>query len=140
MLALMEVEGDAISAYGSADVDDADAGEHVVRVRGVVEKPKPEDAPSNLAVIGRYVFTPQIFEAIDQVKPGVGGEIQLTDAIDLLLDRQDVFGYRFSARPLRHRQQARLAAGDGRAGRRAATTSGRTSAASCVSSCRDSTR
>ena len=58
---------------------------------------EPEDAPSNLAVIGRYVFTPEIFDAIEQVKPGVGGEIQLTDAIALLLDRRRCIGYRFSA-------------------------------------------
>jgi UTP--glucose-1-phosphate uridylyltransferase len=98
VLALMEVEGDAISAYGSADVEPSEAGaaSDVLAVRGVVEKPKPDEAPSNLAVIGRYVFTPEIFEAIDQVKPGVGGEIQLTDAIDLLLQRQKVYGYRFS--------------------------------------------
>jgi UTP--glucose-1-phosphate uridylyltransferase len=94
VLALMEVEGDAISAYGSADVEPID--DVVVQVRGVVEKPAPETAPSNLAVIGRYVFTPEIFEAIEQTKPGVGGEIQLTDAIGLLLEQQDVFGYRFS--------------------------------------------
>jgi UTP--glucose-1-phosphate uridylyltransferase len=94
ILALMEVEGDAISAYGSADIDPGDGA--VVAVRGVVEKPKPEDAPSNLAVIGRYVFTPEIFESIEQVKPGVGGEIQLTDAIALLLERQPVYGYRFT--------------------------------------------
>jgi UTP--glucose-1-phosphate uridylyltransferase len=98
VLALMAVEGDAISAYGSADVESPEsiADGDVVAVRGVVEKPRPEEAPSNLAVIGRYVFTPQIFEAIEQVKPGVGGEIQLTDAIDLLRERQDVYGYRFS--------------------------------------------
>jgi UTP--glucose-1-phosphate uridylyltransferase len=97
VLALMEVEGDAIAAYGSADVESSDGSDGVLTVRGVVEKPKPEDAPSNLAVIGRYVFTPEIFEAIEQVKPGVGGEIQLTDAIDLLLQRQSVYGYRFSS-------------------------------------------
>ena len=96
VLALMEVEGDAISAYGSAAVDASSADEDVVRVLGVVEKPRPEDAPSNLAVIGRYVFTPEIFDAIEQVKPGVGGEIQLTDAVALLLDSQEVYGYRFS--------------------------------------------
>jgi UTP--glucose-1-phosphate uridylyltransferase len=96
VLALMEVEGDAISAYGSAAVDAASSTERVVRVLGVVEKPRPEDAPSNLAVIGRYVFTPEIFDAIEQVKPGVGGEIQLTDAVALLLETQEVYGFRFS--------------------------------------------
>ncbi|MGH9117173.1 MAG: UTP--glucose-1-phosphate uridylyltransferase GalU [Acidimicrobiales bacterium] len=97
VLALMEVEGDAISHYGSAAVDaSAGAGVGVVRVLGVVEKPRPEDAPSNLAVIGRYVFTPEIFDAIERVKPGVGSEIQLTDAVALLLETQEVYGFRFS--------------------------------------------
>ena len=70
--------------------------ENLVRLRGIVEKPTAEDAPSNLAVMGRYVFTPEIFDVLDQVKPGVGGEIQLTDAIALLLSDHDVFGWVFS--------------------------------------------
>ncbi|HEV7534877.1 MAG TPA: sugar phosphate nucleotidyltransferase, partial [Acidimicrobiia bacterium] len=64
-------------------------------IRSIVEKPKPEDAPSNLAVIGRYVFTPEIFDALDRITPGTGGELQLTDAISLLLESQTVFGYTF---------------------------------------------
>src|SRR5919199_1347188 len=70
-------------------VDDA----HLLR--SIIEKPKPEDAPSNLAVIGRYVFTPEIFDALDRITPGAGGELQLTDAIGLLLQTQTVFGYTF---------------------------------------------
>jgi UTP--glucose-1-phosphate uridylyltransferase len=63
-----------------------------------VEKPPREEAPSHLAIMGRYVFTPEIFEMIDQVKPGKGGEIQLTDAIMLLTGDQDVYGSVFSGR------------------------------------------
>ena len=62
----------------------------------IVEKPSASEAPSNLAVMGRYVFTPEIFDALEQVQPGVGGEIQLTDAIALLLDDQTVYGYVFA--------------------------------------------
>ena len=65
-------------------------------MRSIVEKPKPEEAPSNLAVIGRYVFTPEIFDALDRITPGVGGELQLTDAIGLLLDDATVFGQIFT--------------------------------------------
>ena len=62
----------------------------------IVEKPKLADAPSNLAVIGRYVFTPEIFQAIDDTPPGVGDEIQITDAIGLLNQSQKVTGFAFS--------------------------------------------
>jgi UTP--glucose-1-phosphate uridylyltransferase len=94
VLALLEVAPQDISAYGCAKCDDV--GEGLRRVRGVVEKPRPEDAPSNLAVIGRYVFTPGIFDALDRISPGVGGELQLTDAIGLLLDTEPVFGRVFT--------------------------------------------
>ncbi len=94
VLALKDVPPEEISAYGCATpehIEDA-----VVRVHGVVEKPNPRDAPSSLAVIGRYVFTPEIFDAIDETKPGVGGEIQLTDAIELLIQSQAVHGCVFT--------------------------------------------
>ena len=93
VLALLEVAPQDISAYGCAECDDV--GDGLRRVRGVVEKPRPEDAASNLAVIGRYVFTPGIFDALDRITPGVGGELQLTDAISLLLEDQTVYGYVF---------------------------------------------
>ncbi|HEY2999780.1 MAG TPA: UTP--glucose-1-phosphate uridylyltransferase GalU [Acidimicrobiales bacterium] len=83
-----------ISAYGCADPEPTDE-EGLVRLRGIVEKPRPEDAPSDLAVMGRYLFTAEIFDAIDRTKPGVGGEIQLTDAIAILLAEQPVYGYVF---------------------------------------------
>jgi UTP--glucose-1-phosphate uridylyltransferase len=94
VLALMEVEGDEIARYGSADSEPF--GDRLVKVNGVVEKPKPADAPSNLAVMGRYVFTPQIFEHIARLTPGAGGELQLTDAIGTLLREQQVLGFTFS--------------------------------------------
>jgi UTP--glucose-1-phosphate uridylyltransferase len=64
-------------------------------VRGLVEKPEPDKAPSNLAIIGRYVLTPKIFEMLEQTPGGAGGEIQLTDAIEALIGEQDVYAYTF---------------------------------------------
>jgi UTP--glucose-1-phosphate uridylyltransferase len=95
VIALMEVEPAQISSYGSAAVTPA-GDENLVRIEGLVEKPSPEDAPSNLAVMGRYVFTPEIFDALVEVKPGKNGELQLTDAIEILLGRQEVYGLTFS--------------------------------------------
>jgi UTP--glucose-1-phosphate uridylyltransferase len=94
VLALLEVPIEEISAYGSVTAEPVAEG--LMRVQAIVEKPKPEVAPSNLAVIGRYVFTSGIFDALAQTKPGIGGEIQLTDAIGLLLDREPVYGVVFS--------------------------------------------
>jgi UTP--glucose-1-phosphate uridylyltransferase len=94
VLALLEVPDELVSAYGSVDAEDV--GDDVFRVRSIVEKPDPADAPSNLAVIGRYVFPPEIFDAIDRTAPGVGGEIQITDAIGLLIGEQPVHGVRFT--------------------------------------------
>jgi UTP--glucose-1-phosphate uridylyltransferase len=82
-----------ISAYGSIAYEEA--GDRLLRVLSIVEKPKPEDAPSTWGVMGRYVFTPDIFDAIDRTKPGSGGEIQLTDAIGGLLADGEVYGYTF---------------------------------------------
>src|SRR4051812_4413189 len=92
VIALMEVDNPSL--YGCARAEPA--GENLVRISDIVEKPPASEAPSNLAVIGRYVFTPQIFDALAQVRPGVGGELQLTDAIALLLQEQDVYGYTFT--------------------------------------------
>ena len=94
VLALMEVPLAEISQYGSVAVEAVDDG--LVRVTKIVEKPKPEDALSNLAVVGRYLFTPGIFDALDRITPGVGGELQLTDAIEELLSDEPVFGVVFS--------------------------------------------
>lgn len=81
VVALMEVPPDQVHLYGCAAIDPADQGADVVRVTGLVEKPPVEEAPSNLAVIGRYVLHPRIFEALEHTPPGRGGEIQLTDAM-----------------------------------------------------------
>jgi len=96
VLALLEVAPAEISAYGCAECDLVVDDDSLRRVRGVEEKPRPEDAKSNLAVIGRYVFTPGIFDALDQITPGVGGELQLTDAIGLLLALEPVYGRVFT--------------------------------------------
>ena len=93
VVALKEVAQNEISSYGCARSEEVEEG--LVRIMDIVEKPSPEDAPSNLAVMGRYVFTPEIFDALDRVEPGTGGEIQLTDAIGLLLQEQTVYGYTF---------------------------------------------
>lgn len=94
VLALKKVSRAEISLYGSAAAEPA--GGDLVRVLDIVEKPAPEEAPSDLGVMGRYVLTPGIFDAIDRTPPGRGGEIQLTDAIKVLLATEDVYGYPFS--------------------------------------------
>ena len=94
ILALKRVSRAEISSYGSVAAEDVEEG--LVRVLDMVEKPTPEEAPSDLAVMGRYVLTAGIFDAIDATPPGRGGEIQLTDAIKRLLATEPVYGYTFS--------------------------------------------
>ena len=94
MVAAMEVSPSKISSYGVLDVAE-DMGS-IVKVKGMVEKPKMEDAPSNLAVIGRYILTPKVMTNLNKMKQGTGGEIQLTDAIaEEALTPGKVFGFRF---------------------------------------------
>jgi|SRR5579875_116773 len=93
VIALKEVPPPEISSYGCAAVRPLEA--NLVQVEDLVEKPGPGEAPSNLAVMGRYVFGPTIFEAIAGTKPGRGGEIQLTDAIKALAQREPVYGWTF---------------------------------------------
>ena len=95
VVAVKQVTRREISAYGSATPEAVDGEDNLVRIRDVVEKPEPDEAPSTLAVIGRYVFTPDIFDVLDRTEPGAGGEIQLTDAIKALADDQPVYGYVF---------------------------------------------
>jgi UTP--glucose-1-phosphate uridylyltransferase len=96
VVALKEEPRERMSSYGCAEAGSyQDDG--LVEVRSIVEKPRPEDAPSNLAVMGRYVFTPEIFDALDRIEPGAGGELQLTDAISLLLETQMVYGRVFES-------------------------------------------
>jgi len=85
VMATMRIEGEAISRFGVIDAIEVES--NVFKIRDVVEKPKFEDAPSDMAVIGRYIFTPELFDAIEQTKPGAGGEIQVADAIRILLEK-----------------------------------------------------
>ncbi|HEY7660116.1 MAG TPA: UTP--glucose-1-phosphate uridylyltransferase GalU [Actinomycetota bacterium] len=94
VLAAMEVNRDDVSLYGCIEPEFVE-NEHLARVSSIVEKPSPEDAPSNLAAIGRYVLTPEIFDGLRRTQPGVGGELQLTDAINQLAQEQAVYAYVF---------------------------------------------
>src|SRR5947207_10998327 len=93
VVAAMPVEGDAISRFGALDVDEISDG--IYRVKDMVEKPEASQAPSNLAIIGRYVLTPDIFEEIEKTKPGAIGEVQITDAMRALLQKRDFYAVRF---------------------------------------------
>lgn len=97
VVALMEVNPDHIHLYGVASVEETDDPD-VVRVTGLVEKPRKEDAPSNYAVIGRYVLTPRVFDILERTEPGKGGEIQLTDALQELAVTDGVLGVVFRGR------------------------------------------
>jgi UTP--glucose-1-phosphate uridylyltransferase len=94
VIAAMRVPREQISLYGNVDLSET-VSPGTYRVRDLIEKPKPEDAPSNLAVIGRYILTPDVFTALEVTQPGSGGEIQLTDGIRALLTRQPVFAHEF---------------------------------------------
>ncbi len=92
------VEGPAISAYGCLDcVPDAN-DPRLLEVRNMVEKPKPEEAPSQNAIIGRYILTPRIFSLLETLTPGAGGELQLTDAIKSLLQYEKVYGFSYEGK------------------------------------------
>jgi len=97
VVAVMQVPPEDTSRYGVVDPADRghDGDERLHKVRGLVEKPEPGSAPSDLAIIGRYVLTPKIFEKLEQTQRGAGGEIQLTDAIMALMAEQDVYAYEF---------------------------------------------
>jgi UTP--glucose-1-phosphate uridylyltransferase len=95
VIAVYQVSRDEIDAYGvidgAADAEDP----RVYRIRDLVEKPSAEEAPSDLAIIGRYILTPDIFEALERTPRDRGGEIQLTNGIRALKDRRPLYGYRF---------------------------------------------
>jgi UTP--glucose-1-phosphate uridylyltransferase len=98
VVALMEVSPEETRRYGviaGEPVDESLNHGRLRRLTRLVEKPDPSDAPSNLAIIGRYVLTPKIFDKLEQTPRGAGGEIQLTDAIEALMEEQAVFGYEF---------------------------------------------
>ena len=93
VIAVEEVPRSETNKYGI--VDATPTSDRTALIKHVVEKPKPEVAPSNLAIVGRYVLPGKIFELLESTKPGAGGEIQLTDGIAALLDQQKVYAYRF---------------------------------------------
>jgi UTP--glucose-1-phosphate uridylyltransferase len=100
IVALMEVDPDHIHMYGVAAVEEG-GDDGIVKVTGLVEKPTAEDAPSNLAIIGRYVLSPSVFDIIEKLEPGKGGEIQLTDALEQLAadpEGPGVYGVVFGGR------------------------------------------
>ncbi|HEV2711080.1 MAG TPA: UTP--glucose-1-phosphate uridylyltransferase GalU [Edaphobacter sp.] len=92
------VEGAAISAYGALDCTVDPKNPRLLAVKNMVEKPKPEEAPSQNAIIGRYILTPRIFEMIEGITPGAGGELQLTDAIKALLQYEKVYGFSYEGK------------------------------------------
>jgi UTP--glucose-1-phosphate uridylyltransferase len=101
VLALMEVPREQISAYGVVDaemISDNGRENRLYRIRNMVEKPKPDDAPSNLAIIGRYILTPEIFQCIERIEPGSGGEIQLTDGLKYMLRNRPIYGLKFEGK------------------------------------------
>ena len=101
VLAVMEVPKEAISSYGCIDAEPVShngSKDKVFRIRDLVEKPKASEAPSNLAIIGRYILTPDIFESISNVEPGSGGEIQLTDSLRQLLRSRPIYAFKFDGK------------------------------------------
>ncbi len=96
LLGVEEVPRDQTQSYGIVTVERMDGD--IARIHSIVEKPKPAEAPSTLAVIGRYVLTPRIFELLGELTPGAGGEIQLTDAISQLLSHERVLAVRLPGR------------------------------------------
>ena len=101
VLATQKVEGAAISAYGVLDaaaVNDGNFAGKLFDVRNLVEKPKLEEAPSDLAIIGRYVLTPAIFEMLERTPLGAGGELQLTDGLRALLKKENIYGFVFDGK------------------------------------------
>ena len=102
VVALMEVPREAISAYGAAAIETVEGEDGFVKITGLVEKPAADEAPSNYAVIGRYVLSPKVFEVLENTAPGRGNEIQLTDALQTLAQGDGegggVYGVVFSGR------------------------------------------
>jgi len=96
IIAIQEVPWETVSSYGIIDAEEVEKG--VFRIKGMVEKPKPSKAPSNLAVIGRYILTPEIMDILERTKPGHGKEIQLTDALQDLARLRPVYGYVFEGK------------------------------------------
>lgn len=100
VIATQVIEGPAISSYGVLDVKPADGRfqGRLFEINNMVEKPRQQEAPSKLAIIGRYILTPAVFEALTQIQAGSGGELQLTDGMRLLLKKEKIYSYVFEGR------------------------------------------
>jgi UTP--glucose-1-phosphate uridylyltransferase len=98
IIATQQVDGPGISAYGVIGAAPVPGNDRLFEIHTMVEKPRLEEAPSNLAIIGRYILTPKIFEVLDSTPLGSGGELQLTDGLRLLLKQEKIFGYRYEGR------------------------------------------
>jgi UTP--glucose-1-phosphate uridylyltransferase len=98
IIGVQEVPDEDVSKYGVLDVDGPVDEGPLYKVKGLVEKPKLEDAPSNMAIMGRYVLTPEVLDILEKIEPGQGNEIQLTDALQELNEKQKVYGYSFDGR------------------------------------------
>lgn len=96
ILGVQEVPGSEVYKYGIVDGDAID--DRVYKVKDVIEKPNADQAPSNIAILGRYIITPRIFDILENTKPGKGGEIQLTDALKTLIEEEDMYAYKFQGR------------------------------------------
>ena len=96
VIAIEDIPKEKTLQYGIVDV--SGSKNNLYKINSIVEKPQPKDAPSTLGVIGRYVFNPEIFDCLEKIKPGKGGEIQLTDAIQMLLGQQSIFAYKFEGK------------------------------------------
>ncbi|HSK74620.1 MAG TPA: UTP--glucose-1-phosphate uridylyltransferase GalU [Pyrinomonadaceae bacterium] len=99
VIATMQIDDETISRFGVIDAEEVEPG--IYKIKDIVEKPKFEEAPSNMAVIGRYVFTPELFEAIEKIEPGAGGELQVADAMRILLAKGQPF-YAMKVEGTRH--------------------------------------
>jgi UTP--glucose-1-phosphate uridylyltransferase len=96
VIAIQEVRKEQLGKYGI--VKGKEQSENLLLLEDIIEKPRPETAPSRLGSIGRYIFTPTLFSCLQKVEPGASGEIQLTDAIRLLMKKEDVYAYKYSGR------------------------------------------
>jgi UTP--glucose-1-phosphate uridylyltransferase len=96
VIAVQEVERKDVTKYGIIECEEVDDG--MYRIKNLIEKPSIQEAPSNLAVMGRYILTPSIFDCIEKTKPGKNNEIQLTDALNLLLEKEDIYAYKFKGK------------------------------------------
>lgn len=96
VIAIQKVEEEHVSKYGIIEYEEVE--DKIFRVRRLVEKPAPHEAPSRMAIMGRYILTPSIFKCIERVKPGKNNEIQLTDALNLLLEKEDIYAYEFDGK------------------------------------------